>query len=104
VFDTIGGDAIERGPLVLKEFGRLATIVDIPRPQSLSEYWGKNSTIHFIFTQQKRAKLDHLRSLIERDRIRPVIDSQVPLSEVARAHERIERGSVRGKVVLYAAS
>jgi NADPH:quinone reductase len=103
VFDTIGGDAIERGPLVLKEFGRLATIVDIPRPQSLLEHWGKNSTVHFIFTQQNRVKLDQLRSLIERERIRPVIDSQMPLSEVARAHERIEQGGVRGKIVLDAA-
>jgi NADPH:quinone reductase len=86
--------------LVLKEFGRLATIVDIPRPQSLLEHWGKNSTIYFIFTQQNRVKLDHLRRLIERERIRPVVDSQMPLSEVARAHERIEERGVRGKIVL----
>ena len=100
VFDTIGGDAIERGALALKESGRLATIVDIPRPQSLLDHWGKNSTIHLIFTQQNRAKLDQLRSLMERGRIRPVIDSQMLLTEVASAHERIEQGGVRGKVVL----
>jgi len=100
VFDTIGDDALERAPLVLKEFGRVATIVDITRPQSLLEHWGKNSTVHFIFTQQKRVKLDQLRSLIEQGRIRPVIDSQMPLSEVARAHQRMEQGGVRGKIVL----
>jgi NADPH:quinone reductase-like Zn-dependent oxidoreductase len=37
---------------------------------------------------------------IERERIRPVVDSQMPLSEVARAHERIEERGVRGKIVL----
>jgi NADPH:quinone reductase len=58
VVNSVGGDAIERGPLALKEFGRLATIVDIPRPQSLLEYCGKNATIHSIFTQEKRVKLD----------------------------------------------
>jgi NADPH2:quinone reductase len=100
VFDTIGGDAIERGALALKEFGRLVTIVDTPRPQSFLEHWGKNSSIHFIFTQQNRVKLEQLRSLIEQGRIKPVIDSQMPLSEVARAHERIEQGGVRGKIVL----
>jgi NADPH:quinone reductase len=100
VFDTIGGDTIERSPLVMSEFGRLATIVDIVRPQSLLKHWGKNATIHFIFTQQYKAKLDALRVLIERKQVKPLIDSVVPLSEVAKAHARVEHGGVRGKVVL----
>jgi NADPH2:quinone reductase len=100
VFDTIGGDTIQRSPLVMSEFSRLATIVDIPQPQSLLEHWGKNTTIYFIFTQQNRGKLDALRVLIERGQVKPLIDSVMPLSEVAMAHERVERGGVRGKVVL----
>jgi NADPH2:quinone reductase len=100
VFDTIGGDTIERSPLVMSEFGRLATIVDISQPQSLLEHWGKNTTIYFIFTQQNRGKLDALRMLIERGQVKPLIDAVMPLSEVATAHERVERGGVRGKVVL----
>lgn len=100
VFDTIGGDTIERSPLLMSEFGRLATIVDIPQPQPLLAHWGKNTTIYFIFTQQNRAKLDGLRTLIERGEVKPLVDSVIPLSEVAKAHERVERGGVRGKVVL----
>jgi len=100
VFDTIGGDIIEKSPLVMSEFGRLTTIVDIAQPQLLLAHWGKNTTIHFIFTQQNRAKLDALRLLIERGQVKPLIDSVMPLSEVAKAHERVERGGVRGKVVL----
>lgn len=100
VFDTIGGDTIERSPRVLSEFGRLATIVDIPKPQTLLEHWGRNTTIHFVFTQQNRAKLDALRDLIERGQIKALVDSIMPLGEVAKAHERVEQGGVRGKVVL----
>lgn len=100
VFDTIGGDTIERSSLVVREFGRLATIVDISQPQSLLAHWEKNTTIHFIFMQQNRAKLDAVRLLIERGQVKPLIDSVMPLSEVAKAHERVERGGVRGKVVL----
>jgi NADPH:quinone reductase-like Zn-dependent oxidoreductase len=84
----------------MSDFGRLATIVDIPKPLSLLEHWGKNTTIYFIFTQQSRAKLDALRVLIERGQVKPLIDSVMPLYEVASAHERVERGGVRGKVVL----
>ncbi|KAA5540003.1 zinc-dependent alcohol dehydrogenase family protein [Roseiconus nitratireducens] len=100
IFDTIGGDTIERSPLAMSESGRLATIVDIPKPQSLLEHWGKNTTIHFVFTQQNRAKLDALRALIERGQIRPLVDSIIPIGQVAKAHARVEQGGVRGKVVL----
>jgi NADPH:quinone reductase len=100
VFDTIGGDTIEKSSLVLCEFGRLATIVDVSQPQSLLAHWGKNTAVHFIFTRQTRAKLDVLRLLVERGQVKPLIDSVMPLSKVAQAHKRVERGGVRGKVVL----
>ena len=100
VFDTVGGDTLEKSPLVMSEFGRLATVVDISEPQSLLAHWGKNTTIHFIFTQQNKAKLNALSLLIERGQLKPLMDSVMPLSEVAKAHERVERGGVRGKVVL----
>ncbi len=60
----------------------------------------KNLTIHFEFSPRYRAKLDSLRSLIERGQIKPVIDSMLPLNEVAKAHQRLESGGVRGKLVL----
>jgi len=100
VLDTVGGDTIERTPLVLSEFGRLATIVDIPQPQSLLAHWDKNTTVHFIFNRPTRAKLDAVRLFVERGQVRPLIDSVLPFNETAQAHERVERGGVRGKVVL----
>lgn len=100
VLDTVGGDTIERTPFVLSEFGRLATIVDIPQPQSLLAHWAKNTTVHFIFNRQTKAKLNAVRLLIERGQVKPLIDSVMPFNEVAKAHERVERGGVRGKVVL----
>ena len=43
--------------------------------------------------------LDALRPIFE-GRIRPVIDSVLPLSDVAAAHERIANRAVFGKIVL----
>ena len=100
VLDTIGGDTIQQSPQVIKPFGRLVTIVDITKPQSLLEAWGKNVTIHFVFTPQYRTKLDYLRHLIEQNQIKPVIDSVMPLSQIAQAHRHLEQGGVRGKIVL----
>ncbi len=100
VLDTIGGNTIQQSPQVIKPFGRLVTIVDITKPQSLLEAWEKNVTIHFVFTPQYRTKLDYLRHLIEQNQIKPVIDSVMPLGQIAQAHRHLEQGGVRGKIVL----
>lgn len=101
VLDTIGGNTIERSSVVIRPFGRLVTIVDTATPQSLLEAWGKNLTIHLVFTLQCRSKLDALRRLIERNQLRPVIDSVLPWSEIVQAHHRLEQGGMQGKIVLY---
>jgi NADPH:quinone reductase len=85
---------------VIRPFGKLVTIVDTPTPQTLLDAWGKNLTIHFVFSPQYSGKLDALRNLIERDQIRPVIDSVLPWSDIVQAHQRSEKGRMRGKIVL----
>lgn len=100
LLDTIGGETIQRSPQVVRPYGRLVSIVDIATPQSLLEAWAKNLTVHFVITPQYRAKLDSLKHLIERNQLHPVIDSVVPWTQVAQAHQRLEQGGTKGKVVL----
>ena len=100
VLDTIGGETLQRSSKVICSFGRLVSIVDTATPQSLLEAWGKNMTIHFVFTPQYRAKLDVLRKLIERNQLRPIVSSVLPWQQVVKAHQSLERGGVRGKIVL----
>jgi uncharacterized protein YqgV (UPF0045/DUF77 family) len=56
--------------------------------------------VNFMFLQRDRYQLDILRMLLEREQIQPVIDSILPLNEVAEAHRRLEAGGVKGKIVL----
>lgn len=100
VLDTVGGEAIEEAARVLRPHGRLATIVDVPRGQKLLEFWAKNLTIHFVFTEQERTKLNVLRDLVERGQLRPHLDATYPLIQADQAHKRLEAGGVRGKIVL----
>ena len=96
VFDTIGGDTLTKSPLVLADYGRVVSIVDIKKPQNLVEAWGKNAAYHFVFTRQNRGKLDALTNLIERGLVRPIIGAVLPLAQMAEAHELLENGSSRG--------
>jgi len=72
---------------VIHPFGKLVTIVDIATPQTLLDAWGKNLTIHFVFSPQYRDKLDALRNLIER----PDSLAVLPWSDIVQAHQRLER-------------
>ena len=103
LLDTIGGDALSRGPFALAPFGRVVSIVDIAQPQNLLEAWGRNATYHFLFTRQNRAKLDGLAALVERGLVKPVIGATLPLEQIAQAHELMDNGSahgLRGKIVI----
>ncbi len=98
MFDTVGGDTIAQGIAITKPGGRIVSIVDTFG--DLNAAYGKNITLHFLFLQRARTKLDALREQIERGRIKPVIDSVLPLEDVAEAHAKLERSGVRGKIVL----
>jgi NADPH:quinone reductase-like Zn-dependent oxidoreductase len=81
------GDEIYYSPQVFGEFG------------SYAQYHVAEESI-FVFNSQYRSKLDALRNLIERYQIRPVIDSVLPISDIVQAHQRLEKGGMRGKIVL----
>ncbi|MGG7671876.1 zinc-dependent alcohol dehydrogenase family protein [Pseudomonas sp. WC2] len=102
VFDTIGGNTLSRSPDVLAQLGRVVTIVDIAQPQNLVQAWGKNASIHFVFTRQNRGKLDELSALVERGQLRPHVGAVYSLVDIPLAHSRLEtpNNGVQGKIAI----
>jgi NADPH:quinone reductase len=98
VFDTAGAEAIARSIEVTKPFGRIVSIVSTEG--DLNHAHRKNITLHFLYLQRERHKLDYLRNLIEWGKLKPIIDSVMELESVPDAHRRLESGKVRGKIVL----
>lgn len=98
VYDTVGGDNIAKSVEAVRREGRIVTI--LPTATDLGKAFMKNVTLHFLFMQRARYKLEGMKDLIERGLLKPVIDSILPLSDVAKAHEKLEAGGVRGKIVL----
>jgi NADPH2:quinone reductase len=101
VLDTVGGDALERSIAVTKDFGMLVGIVGTA--VDLRKAGPKDLIVQKLFLQRARYKLLALHTLVERGQLEPVIDSVIPLGEVADAHRRLEEGGVRGKIVLQVA-
>lgn len=101
VVDTIGGDTIPLSANAARPtVGRIVSIVDTATPLNMLEAWGRNLTLHFVFRPLDRGKLDSLATLIERQLLHPVIDCVMPWEQIASAHERLERGGMRGKIVI----
>jgi NADPH2:quinone reductase len=98
VLDTVGGEILEKSIEITRPEGRLVSITNTSG--RLNAAYRKNLTVHFLFLQRERYKLDNLRILLERGHIKPVIDSVMPLEKVADAHRKLEKGGVRGKIVL----
>jgi NADPH:quinone reductase-like Zn-dependent oxidoreductase len=101
VLDTVGGDVLERSIAVTKEFGMLVGIVGTA--VDLRKAGTKNLMVQKMFLQRARYKLLAVHTLVERGQLEPVIDSVMPLEEVADAHRRLEQGGVKGKIVLQVA-
>src|SRR5256714_8292925 len=98
VFDTVGGDTLQRSWQVVKPGGVLAS-VGSPRP-SFAEAKEHDVLPVWFVVQPNREQLVRIGALIDEGKVRPIIDTVLPLSQARQAYEQGEKGHTRGKIVL----
>ncbi len=98
VFDTVGGELITESLSITKPFGNLAGILGFRG--DLTEAYRKNLTLHGVFLVRERKRLQQMAIAIDQGKIKPLVDKVLPLEQVAKAHERLDSGHGRGKIVL----
>lgn len=61
-----------------------------------------NIIFHFVHLKNARPKLEALKKVIERDKIKLVVGMTFPLNQVAQAEQKLEEGGVgvHGKIVV----
>ena len=97
VFDTVGGDTLERSWGVLRPGGILVTIVDSVSNEKAGQYGVRGV---FFIVKPNRAQLSEIARLIDTGSLRPIIEATFPLEKAREAFERGLRGHDRGKLVL----
>ncbi|WP_336805194.1 NADP-dependent oxidoreductase [Bacillus subtilis] len=97
VLDTQGGHTLAQSYEVLKEGGRLISIRGQVDKEKANK---KNIEAYFVWTKLDRDDLIKVVNLYGDGTIKAYFDTIFPLSEVRKAHERSEKGHVRGKIVL----
>ncbi len=98
VLDLVGGETVVDSIPATKPSERLATILGAQG--DLTPLYQKNQTLYGVFLVRERARLEELRVMIDRGQVRPLVAEVLPLEEVGKAHERLDSGHGRGKVIL----
>lgn len=98
VFDCVGGGTVVESIPATRPFGRLATILGLQG--DLTPLYVNNQTLHGVLLMRERARLDEMSLMLGRGQMRPLVDEVLDLNRVGEAHERLESGHGRGKVVL----
>ena len=96
VFDTVGGDLLQRSLAVIRQGGRLVSVAEEP-PEAEPEQ--KIETTYFV-VEPNRDQLVQIAVMIDAGELRPAIDSVFPLTDARTAFERSLASGKRGKVVL----
>ncbi|MBX7059551.1 MAG: NADP-dependent oxidoreductase [Leptospirales bacterium] len=122
VFDTIGGETLKQCFQVLKPGGTVVSISAAMPTPDIARRYGKGWPLQFILhlangslrSLAKRAggsyryllmegngeQLARIASLVEQGKLRPVIDSTFPLTQVNEALDLQRAGRAKGKIVV----
>lgn len=97
IFDTVGGDTLERSFQVLKKGGVLVTTVQ-PPPEDKAQQSGVQALMMQL--RPSSEQLQEITEMIEAGDLKPFVEKILPLSEIEKAFEFANAGHTRGKIVL----
>ena len=96
VFDTVGGDTMEKSFKVLKKGGTLVSMLGQPNPTLTKQY---GVTAIGQMTHVTTEILKRLAQLVDSGAIKIHVDRVFPLEKAKEAFQLLEEGHPRGKVV-----
>lgn len=97
VLDTMAGETRDRSWKVLKRGGILVSILGQPSAEDAAKHGVRSAG---VFVQPNQAELGELAKLVDTGKLRPVIETVLPLQEAACAHQMNQSLHTRGKIVL----
>lgn len=97
VLDAVGDDTCDRSFGVLRRGGTLVSVAAEPSAEKAKEFG-----VHALFfiVEPNRTQLMEIAHLIDAGKIRPILDTVLPLDQARQAFERGLTDHARGKIVL----
>lgn len=97
VFDLVSGLTQDRSFGVLREGGVLVSSLTEPSHEMAREHHVRATN---FMAQPNARELEQVSAWISQGKVRPMVDAQLPLEEVANAQRILETEHVQGKIVL----
>ncbi|MBT2658076.1 NADP-dependent oxidoreductase [Bacillus sp. ISL-18] len=99
VLDSLGGEIQEKSFSILKEGGKLASIVSEPNQQKAKEKGIKAGIVWLVPNGEQLAQIG---ALVEHEKVKVIIGHKYPLTEagIREAHALSETHHAKGKIVI----
>jgi NADPH:quinone reductase-like Zn-dependent oxidoreductase len=97
VYDTIGGEVLDKSFLVLKKGGVIASMKGQPNPELAEKYGVVGIAIN---TQTNSDRLKRLTQLVESEIVKPRVDRVFDLTQIKEAFIYKQSAHPQGKVVI----
>ncbi len=97
VFDTVGGETLDRSYAAAKQGGIVVTVAGQPNTEKAA---ARGVRAMGFSATGKRAELDALTALVDAGRVKPTISAVYTLDQTAEALAKNREGHTRGKIVL----
>lgn len=95
VLDCVGGETAAKSMQVVRERGRLVTIVDLEQVRPT-----RHIDTHLLYFRPDGRQLAELTKLVDHGQLTVHLDQVFPLAMARQAHERLETRHHQGKIVL----
>lgn len=96
-FDTVGGEVQKQSAHAVRPGGCLVSILAFADEAAIR---ARGVVPRYVFVSPHALQLKRLAGLIDREKVKVTLAARLPLAEAARAHELMESGHTRGKIVL----
>lgn len=96
VFDTVGGDTFDLAATTVAPGGILVTAVAFPQNNG-SDRAVRTARVH---CRPNAAQLADIAKLVDEGRLKPHVDTVLPLKDIQHALDLSKRGRTRGKIVV----
>jgi len=97
VLDSVGRDTLKRSYGTVKKGGFIATLVSRLDQSELDKHGIRGASIS---VGPSSTELAEIGKLIDEKKIRVIVSQTFPLVEAVKAHQQVETGHTRGKIVL----
>ncbi|MFP3599208.1 NADP-dependent oxidoreductase [Chryseobacterium sp. SIMBA_029] len=100
VFDTIGGETLERSIDITKPGGTIISILALTKEEMMARAEEKNVNLRLWGLQFNGKDLRAFADVLVRGIIKPHIATIYPFTSIAEAHQQVETRRTAGKIVI----